>query len=118
MKRDLDLARKILFQIEEHDWLDAVEGYSKKEIAYHLSLLEEAGLLTQEIYSNLYLNDSMLEGNRITWAGHEFLDASRNTSIWEKTKKIALEKTGAMSFEVIKSVLIQLSREAISGALQ
>lgn len=113
MKRDMDLIREILLRLEQH-YLDEIEGHSAKEIAYHVSLLEGAGLVTQDIYSNLFLNDSMLEGIRITWAGHEFLDASRSVSIWEKAKNIAIEKTGALSFEVLKAILVQLGKDAIN----
>lgn len=115
MKRDMDLIREILLRLEQHNCLDETEGHSAKEIAYHVSLLEGAGLVTQDIYSNLFLNDSMLDGIRITWAGHEFLDSSRNVSIWEKAKKIAMEKTGALSFEVLKAVLVQLGKDALSN---
>lgn len=115
MKRDMDIIREILLRLEQHDYIDEIEGHSAKEIAYHVSLLEGAGLVTQDIYSNLFLNDSMLDGIRITWAGHEFLDSSRNASIWEKAKNIAIEKTGALSFEVLKTVLVQLGKDAISN---
>ena len=114
MKRDMDLIRQLLLSLETQRHIESIPGRTAEEIAYHISLLENAGLVTQEIYQNLYLNDSMLEGIRITWAGHEFLDASRNISFWEKAKKIAMEKTGALSYEVMKAVLIQLAKNAIS----
>jgi hypothetical protein len=114
MKRNMDLIREILLVLEEHNYLESIPGQTPEEIAYHVSLLEGAGLVTQEIYQNLFLNDSVLEGIRITWTGHEFLDASRNTSFWENAKKVALEKTGALSFEVLKTILVQLGKDAIS----
>ena len=115
MKRNMDLIREILLRIEDNSFLKSVPEHTPEEIAYHVSLLEGAGLVTQEFYQNLYLNNSMLEGIRITWAGHEFLDASRNTSFWEKAKRISLEKTGALSFEVLKSILVQLGKDALSN---
>jgi len=115
MKRDMDFIREILLRLEQHNYLDGMEGHSASEIAYHVSLLEGAGLVTQEIYCNLFLNDSMLEGIRITWLGHEFLDSSRNASVWEKAKNITIEKTGALSFEVLKAVLVQLGINAVSS---
>lgn len=111
----MDLIRKILLRLEKHNYLDEIESYSAKEIAYHVSLLEDAGLVTQDIYNNMFLNDSMLDGIRITWAGHEFLDSSRDASIWEKAKNIAMEKTGALSYEVLKAVLVQLGKDALSN---
>lgn len=115
MKRDMDIIREILLQLEKHNYIDQIEVHSAKEIAYHVSLLEGAGLVTQDTYCNLFLNDSMLDGIRITWAGHEFLDSSRNASVWEKAKNITIEKTGALSFEVLKAVLVQLGKDAMSN---
>jgi hypothetical protein len=114
MKRDIDLIRELLLQLEGGGSLENIPGRTPKEIAYHVSLLEDAGLVAQEIYQNIFLNDSFLDGIRITWAGHEFLDASRSMSLWETAKKLTLEKTGALSFEVIKAVLVQLGKNAIS----
>jgi hypothetical protein len=114
MTRDMDLIRQLLLQLETHSLIESISGRTAEKVAYHMSLLEDAGLVTQEIYHNLYLNDSLLEGIRITWAGHEFLDASRNNSFWDKAKNIAMEKTGALSYEVLKTVLIQIAKNAIS----
>ena len=115
MKRNMDLIRVLLLRLEEHGHLDGVAGYTPEQIAYHVFLLEGADLVTQEIYTNIYLNDSMLNGMQITWAGHEFLDATRSISVWEKAKKVALNKTGAISFEVLKAILVQFAKDAISS---
>lgn len=116
MKRNMELIRKILLWLEQHNDLDKFEGCSTQEVTYHVSLLEEAGLITQGLYNNMLLNDCILDGIRISWAGHEFLDAARNASIWEKAKSIAIEKTGALSFEMLKFVLLQLGKDAIAAS--
>lgn len=116
MKRNMDLIRELLLQLESSSYLENISGHTPEEITYHVSLLEDAGLLTQEFYKNPYLSGfPFLEGIRITWAGHEFLDASRKMSLWETAKKVTLEKTGALSFEVLKAVLVQLGKDAISS---
>lgn len=115
MKRNMDLIRALLLELEKHSQLDIIAGYTHEEITYHVSLLEGAGLITQEIYVSIFLNDSMLDGIRITWAGHEFLDTTRNASFWEKAKKVALEKTGSLSFEALKTILVQLTKDAITS---
>jgi hypothetical protein len=56
----------------------------------------------------------MIKG--LTWTGHEFLEASRDDSRWNKAKKIITEKTGSFSFEILKSILMDLMRGAISGS--
>lgn len=113
MKRDMDIIRQILFHLEMNSNLNEFPGSESEEIIYHVSLLEEAGLITQEFYQNLYLNNSFLEGIRITWLGHEFLDAARKDSMWEKAKKACLEKTDSISFEMVKAILVQIGKEAV-----
>jgi hypothetical protein len=117
MKRDLDLVREVLLQLEAQDHVGEIAGRTPQEVAYHVSLLEGAGLVTQELYTNMYLNDSLLDGIRITWSGHEFLDASRSKPTWEKAKQIVIQKTGVLSFELVKTVLVQLAKQALEVAL-
>ena len=50
MKRDMDLCRTILFEVEKFpfrtDWINLkIDGYSKAEIAYHVMILNQAGLI-------------------------------------------------------------------------
>jgi hypothetical protein len=52
----------------------------------------------------------------LTWAGHEFLDASRNENIWERAKKMAGDKIGAIPFDVLKALLIHIVKDTL-GAL-
>jgi hypothetical protein len=112
MKRDMDLIRKILLEIEKHSndtdltKFDNIEqeGYSDSEIYYHVELLREADLIDVD-----FLVGGPFIINRLTWKGHEFLDTSRHNTIWEKAKKQVLNKTGNLSFEILKQVLIRLT---------
>jgi hypothetical protein len=55
-----------------------------EEIAYHLKLLIDAGFVDAEPY---------LSGGfgikTITWRGHEFLDDTRDPTVWKKAKERA-----------------------------
>lgn len=112
MKRDLDLTRNILEQIEEKSngmpgmVLD-LPGHTENEVSYHVKVLSEAGLLTA-----MDLTDSMgLDWRPIslTWHGHEFLDAIRNETVWKKIKETVKEKGGAIPFEILKTLAIQFA---------
>lgn len=112
MHRDMDLIRKILLAIEAHpepySWdvpLD-IPGCSEKEICYHVKLLEEAGLIEARIMT---ASGGVFKCavNSLTWAGHEFLEAAREDSRWAKVKHLVVEKTGSLSFEVLKAGLVQ-----------
>ncbi len=41
---------------------------------------------------------------RLTWTGHEFLDATRSDTVWNKTKETFTTKGLDMTFETIKAV--------------
>ena len=114
MKRDLELIKAILLRFEEETNLEIPE-FSKDQVKYHLALLQDAGLITYEEFYDTDLSPGMLTRTRLTWAGHEFLDSSKSPTLWAKAKKITLEKTGALTFEVLKTVLIQLAKDAISN---
>jgi hypothetical protein len=77
-----------------------IEGYSKEEVDYHNLLLKEAGLIVLE-------NGALGEyrPTRLTWEGHEFLDAARDTKRWEKAKG-AMAQAGGFALDVMKQLLI------------
>ena len=45
---------------------------------------------------------------RLTWAGHAFLAATRNDTIWAKTKHLVRERAGEVPFEIFKMLAIKL----------
>jgi DNA-binding transcriptional ArsR family regulator len=125
MKRDMDLVRKILLESEESESPDipknlSVEGYTQEQIKYHLKLLRDADLITTVQYVPLFeskpesaLNVKVAVPSRLTWQGHEFLDAVRNENVWNKTKEIVKEKGGSLTFGVIKDLAIQIARQMV-----
>lgn len=120
MKRDWELIRNILFKVEEMESTNAVlednvfEGVSPELVSYHIQLLIEAGLLVGQCHQGLG-GPLQCYIHRLTWNGHEFLDASRDNSRWKKAKEILLSKGGALTFDVLKALLISLLKEAANG---
>jgi len=120
MKRNMDLIREILLALEVHPESNAYilnlsfPGHSEDEISYHCRLLFDAGMIDGECIPASGAPDKWMIRD-LTWAGHEFLEASRDDNRWNKAKKIISEKTGSFSFEILKSILMDLMRGAISG---
>ena len=118
MQRDMDLIRKILLALEAdaQGWGDpnlSIEGYTDEQVGYNCWLIVDAGLAIGED-----INADQRFGwwaQRLTWAGHEFLDAARDTPRWNKAKSIILDKAGGVSFELLKQLLLQLARQAVFG---
>ena len=115
MKRDMDLARQIMLELEGEKYdgspqiyeLPAIEDYSESEIEYHVVLLQDAGLLL----AREPFDGSPLIPYKLTWQGHEFIEAAKNETVWQRAKKHIQEKGGAASFSVLNTVLGQLALE-------
>jgi DNA-binding transcriptional ArsR family regulator len=112
MKRDMGLIRLLLLRLEELDQdgqsvyhfregdpdID-IEGYSWEQISYHYDLADEAGLV--DMGSDGIMNGFLFR--RLTWAGHDFVDAVRDEEIWRKTKEGALA-AGGISIDLVKDL--------------
>jgi len=116
MKRDLDLVRLILLEIEKNSEPEGrsirvkVPEHSDAEISYHIGLLAEAGLVEAQNFRG----DDRIEWwpMKMTWAGHEFLDAARNDTIWEKMKEMT-KKAGGFAFATVFDLLIALGKQSL-----
>lgn len=91
MKRDMDLASKIIFEIEKNkdpfsSEKIAIDNYNGNYISYHIKLLYEASLI-DAIDDSISGNFSWHAFN-LTWQGHEFLDAARDEDRWNNAKKL------------------------------
>ena len=118
MKRDMDLARQILFAIESAPsyrtklTLD-IPGFNREQISYHVLLLSEAGLIEKEVSSR---QTAEFKPTRLTWEGHEFLEAVREDMSWKEVKSI-LAKAGGFVFEIAKSIAIDLLKSQVSALM-
>lgn len=116
MKRDVDLIRQLLFDIERQGAecsLDALRNGESQPIderaRYHLRLAIDAGL-AKEI-------DRTSAGQpcvRLTNAGHEFLDLCRGDARWREAKWIVQEQTGGLSLTLLRAVLTKWAVDGIS----
>lgn len=114
MKRDMDLVRLILLEIEQSNDNPQtgiclnIPNYTSEQISYHVTILNEAGLIDARDLSTMG-SGSIWRPKRLTWLGHEFLDAARNDSIWNKAK----EKATSMNFELFKELLLVMTRQQL-----
>ncbi|MBX3371653.1 MAG: DUF2513 domain-containing protein [Nitrospira sp.] len=106
MKRDWDLVRKILLQLEEQDCLasDDVQGHDTRVVSYHIGLLNEAGLIKAGPTPRRTGSEQVWSASSLTWSGHEFLDQIRADSMWGQIKRTAREKGLDLSFDVVCSL--------------
>lgn len=109
MKRDMDLVRQLAMEIELLPHAVAVgeslaiDGYSTKQIIYHALLLLDAGLIVGTTDSPEATLD--VTAYRLTWKGHDFVDAARDESIWNKVKSKIASKAESVAFDVFQKLL-------------
>ena len=112
MKRDDELLRRILIDTEaQNDWLIFVsramnQSQQDREFGYHVELLSDAGLMTK-------VPDS---GYRMTNQGHDYLEAIRSDTVWNKTKQGAAQ-VGGMTLGMMKDLAIAYFKQEVAGKL-
>ncbi|MBD2364736.1 DUF2513 domain-containing protein [Anabaena minutissima FACHB-250] len=111
MKRDINLIRKIILNIESSQYGFVnnnfqIEGYTREQIAYHCYLLIQGGLAEGITTTSVQSSSPAAVIRNLTWEGHEFADAARNDSIWHQVSKVIKEKGESIAFPIITQLLI------------
>lgn len=123
MKRDWDVIRDILTQVEEIPTgegaiqLSAFPAEQAGEVSYHMELLIEAGLVHGKMAKTLGPGPYNFIAMRLTWEGHEFIDAVRNDTVWQKAKKSFISNGISMTFDLVKSVATEIAASYIKATV-
>ena len=105
MKLRHECVRDVLLAIEAHDevnpflfdtdlkpMLKKTHRYSENDLNYTILQLIDAGFLDARSVTN---GGYIFQINKITWAGHQFLDNIKDNDSWKKAKEKALTVGGA-----------------------
>lgn len=127
MQLNSDCVRTLLLTIEEcgygehlrtHILYEKLPEYSHEDISYACLKLDEAGYL--DVLTTRSLGSTMpiiVEVRDITYAGHEFLNAIRESKNWLKIKDTA-KKAGVFSLKHLAQIGEAVATAAIQSALQ
>lgn len=90
----------------------SLPGYDSEQIAYHLTLMIEAGLIDVGDKINntgipIYLIKSL------TWEGHDLLDAIRKPRVWHKVLDKAKEAGISLTFSIMKDLASKIIKESL-----
>ncbi|MFO0828099.1 MAG: DUF2513 domain-containing protein [Phycisphaerales bacterium] len=115
MKRDLDLMRRILQACEEHPHGFAprdlaLSGCTKEQIGYHIHLLGQAGLMRVSDVTSFDNASPQALPIALTNAGHDFLDATRDPTRWERVRSV-VATLGGWTLDVVRDIAVQLLRD-------
>ena len=91
---------------------------SFESITYHLDLLKDADFFTgraaiQYPYKGLIIPKAYSSIQRLTFEGHNYLNAIRDNTIWAKTKEALVSVGSSASIEIIGDVAKQKIKEVL-----
>ena len=117
MKRDLDLVRQILLQIEALPAGPPAQ-YRASEIEdpvllAHFELVLASGLVNGKISRSQSSRGDVISISGLTWEGHEWIETVRQDSVWNETTSTLLERRGALTYELTRVVADRILRRRL-----
>lgn len=106
MKRDMDLIKRIMLEIESGSFSNTIQGYEEQQVLYHVKLLIDAKFLNGKYYDDISTSKPSIAGvivRDLTWQGHDFLDILKDDSKFKTIKDLGK----SLSLEAIKLALNQ-----------
>ena len=106
MKRDMDLARRILLTTAQQspgEDLMGLPDVDNEVFALHVMWLQEAGLVKALISETTGPTRAYVQ--RLTWSGCDFVDAIQDDTLWAKAKAKVMKPTASFTFDVLKDWL-------------
>jgi len=113
----MDLIRTLLLEIES--WPPGarvpstrifIEPYTEEQIRYHAELLHDAGFIGGVLAVHRASGERPAIVGRLTWCGHEFVDATRSESVWAAVKDRAKPVAGSVNMELLLELVSTVSR--------
>ncbi len=110
----MELVRALLLEMEEYPPISgffdlAINSYSEDEVSYHIKLLYEQGLIDALDLSSS--SGFCWKPRNLTWEGHNFIEAIRDDSRWEKVKSFLREGGKILTIETLKEAIQKLFME-------
>ena len=120
MKRDLDLVRQLLLQIEGLPAGPPAQ-YRTSEIEdpvllAHFELVIASGLVNGTISRSQNSRGDVISIAGLTWEGHEWIETVRSQSVWNEAKAMLLDNGGALTYELTKAAASKILRARLDVA--
>jgi hypothetical protein len=122
MKRDMEIIRAILLNVEDDKYRYGervrLDGVSDTICAYHVALLQDAGLVEGEVMKTGSSPYACARIDRLTSAGHDFCDAIRQDTIWNKAKEYVIKPGACHGLSIlVEWVKIEVGKRVFGSAL-
>jgi hypothetical protein len=84
--------------------------FSSHRVSGLVQLLIDAKLIEGSVTRLIGAPVARIAINRLTWAGHDFVQASRDNNVWNKAKDKIKSTSSSVSFELLLELLKALGR--------
>lgn len=117
MKRDFDLIRRILIDLENEPeaaarlFPQSFPEWPSETVNYHIWLLMQSGLVSGVCNHEQPRAGFNCYAVCLTWQGHEFLAAVRDDTAWRKLRQTLADKSVDLSFEALKAAAALLLKQ-------
>jgi len=115
MKRDIDLIRLLLLEAEQESAPEGLSTYSTGHQLYNLELMHDAGLIVATVHKDGGGVTRTVIIERLTWTGHDFLDATRDSKIWKKAKEHVIKPGVSWTFHTLLEFLKREIEQRLLG---
>jgi len=102
----MDVIRLLLLQLEgDEKAAEKLKAYDEPVVVYNAALLVDSGLVEGSVARGGDNNPEAVAMSHMTWAGHDFLDAARDETLWKKAKQTVMKPAASFTFEIVKEYL-------------
>lgn len=116
MKRDMELIRLLMLELEQGNKPEELANYSVKDVLYNLELMNDAGLILASFIKDSEGATRTAITQRLTWAGHDFLEATRDSKIWKKAQETVIKPGLSWTFQTLLEFLKrEIERQLFGG---
>ena len=122
MRCDWNLIREILFEIERREAAPfstdglLVGEHTEEQILHHARLLLDGEFIEGQDVSTFGGGGEVLV-ERLTFEGHDLLNALRSPAVWQETHDRIQQAGGAFVAELVRDVAVSmLHRELLDGS--
>jgi hypothetical protein len=109
----MNLIRALLLEVEGEEPKPDLSQYNEEQQVYHSALLIEAGLIDGAVVQNGQGYPAGTTMIRLTWTGHEFLDAARDEDNWQRATTSVAKAGGSFTISILSEILTQYIKQKL-----
>jgi hypothetical protein len=123
MQRDMDLVRKIMFEVQSRMDVEPkaveIDGVDDVTLGRHVEMLFDAGFLEGlESGTTLASSYRVIVVTDLSWDGHDFIDAISKDGVWQKLKEtFSPAEMSTMPLKVIKDASIAVLTSIVKARI-